>query len=126
VKSLGELPAFIDALEPEQCMATGVFDVGRCYITPKNTQEKHITTLPVRNRTKEAMRQPERAFALIDYDPSTRMPDALRCSSPEELMGKMGTAIAELNGVAFVGRPSSSSGLYSTIGFYPVFSDGSE
>lgn len=110
---LRSLPAFLEELESTDCIATGVFDCEKVKIVPDGSEIPTNSSLAVRHRTKKAMIQPVPGVALFDHDRSPHMPDALRSSSPTELMAKLCGAVPGLKGVPWVGRGSSSQGIYN-------------
>jgi putative DNA primase/helicase len=108
---LSDLPKLLDDLEPVECIATGVFDASPARVTPRGAADDGSSAHPIRHRTKEAMHQPSPGLLLFDHDPSPRMPEAIRCTTPAALMTLLGAALPDLEDVGWVGRGSSSSGI---------------
>jgi len=113
IASLNELPKLIDGLSSNECISTGAFDLDECKITTNKllTEEKIKTGF--RSRSLEHMKQPSTGLLLIDHDHCPHMPEHLKCSDADKLMATLAKAIPELKKVAFVGRNSSSAGVYN-------------
>lgn len=111
--SIHELPAFLDALEPTDAIATGIFDVRKARVIPQGAESETDSSLPARHRTRSALRQPAPGLAMLDHDPSPRMPEHLRCTSPTELMGSLAKVMPVFKELSWVGRGSSSQGVFN-------------
>ena len=112
-KGLESLHQLIDDLEPIECLSTGSFDIPKCKVLPREAKTVPKSALPVRHRTKEAMQQPSPGLVLFDHDPSPRMPERIKCATPSDLMRLLVGAIPELSTVGWVGRGSSSQGVFN-------------
>ena len=110
---LESLPGLIADLEPHECLSTGVFDVPKCRVIAQSAENPSDSSFPVRHRTKEAMRQPSLGLILLDHDPSARMPERFKCNRPSELMALLVEAIPILADAGWVGRGSSSQGVFN-------------
>lgn len=113
INSLDELPPFLDGLNKNQCISTGIFDQKSCsVITQKElTQDKENNGY--RTRSKKHMKEPKCGLILLDYDSSPNMPNELKCNSVMEVIDKLSTAIPEFKSAGFVGSNSSSSGIHN-------------
>ncbi len=114
IAGLEKLPALLDGLDSNQCIATGIFDQPKCRIVTQKYLTDEMVEKGGRSRSKRHMTQPILGLLLIDYDPSPGMPKALRCVSVVEVMEKLAQAIPELASVGYVGSTSSSAGLFNT------------
>jgi len=110
LKSLQEL---IDDLESIECLSTGVFDAKKVRVQPQDATRDSESGLSIRHRTREAMRQPSPGLVLLDHDPSPRMPNDIRCDTPPDLMRLLVGAVPALADVGWVGRGSSSQGVFN-------------
>lgn len=114
LRSLNDLPELLDGLGTNQCVATGVFNQPKTSIVTQKNLTGEMVKQGSRSRSKTHMTQPDHGLILIDYDPSPYMPEALCCTSVEEVMEKLAQAIPELASVGYVGTTSSSAGLLNT------------
>lgn len=112
-KGLRSLPGLIDDLEPTDCIATGTFDEDKVRVVPKGFSIETTDSVPTRHRTKDSMRQPEPGVILLDHDQGPYMQDSSRCETPLELMQLISGAVPAFKGVEWVGRGSSSQGIFN-------------
>jgi len=113
VANLHDLPQLIDDLSCHECISTGVFDLDERQITTNKMLTEEKTQAGFRSRSLEHMRQPTTGLLLFDHDHCPHMPEHLKCRDANELMVMLTQAIPELEGVAFVGRHSSSAGVFN-------------
>lgn len=112
--NLSDLASIIDNLKPNQCIATGIFDISSCKIVPKQGIDSENSEEGTRARTKDYMSQPSLGIALLDYDPSPYMPDNMICHTVKIVIDTIKIACPLFKGIGFIGRESTSSGIFIT------------
>ncbi|RDH82470.1 MAG: hypothetical protein DIZ80_09265 [endosymbiont of Galathealinum brachiosum] len=124
IKKLSDLEEVTQNLQPNQCIATGTFNLATCNITTKSNFSDNKYELSFRTRSKEDMHRPEFGIGLFDYDQDDYMPENMKCNSPDELMKKLVTAIPEFEGMGYSAVGSSSNGIIDEITAAPFQSNG--
>lgn len=111
ITRLTDLEQLFSGLQTNECIATGVFDRPNCRIVSKSDLTEDKLTAGVRARSLDLMKQPPLGLALLDFDPSPRMPQHMHCDSPVELMKKLSSLSPLLEGIGYSGAGSASNGI---------------
>lgn len=106
-----DLKDVIARLAPNECLATGVFDIPHSNIALTADLTADRLKDAVRARTQEHMRQPTPGLLLLNHAPSPRMPEHMRCNSPTEFMEKLASIAPEFAGIEYCGAASASNGI---------------
>lgn len=108
---LASVEKLIDTLQPNEAIATGVFDEKKVAIRPAAQITGKLFEAGYRARSLQHMAQPARGLVLLDHDAETYMPQPLRCETPAELVRMLTDAVPEFAELGYSGVQSCSRGV---------------